>query len=66
MYVAKDQRSKLNIKSKSYIFLGYSEKEFVYRMWDILYKKVVRSRDIIFMEDKTIEDWKQLKSELFS
>mgnify|MGYP007009119613 FL=1 len=38
--------------------LGYLKDEFGYRLWDILDKKVVRSRDIVFMEDKMIEDWK--------
>ena len=48
-------------KSKPCIFLGYSEDEFGYRLWDLLDKKVVRSRDIVFMEENTIEDWKQQK-----
>ena len=61
MHVAKDQRSKLDSKSKPCIFLGYSEDEFGYKTWDLLDKKVIRSRDIIFMEDKTIEDSRQQK-----
>mgnify|MGYP000650934347 FL=1 len=56
MDMAKDQRSKLDNKSKPCIFMGYSEDEFDYRLWDLIDKKVVRSRDIVFMEDKTIED----------
>ena len=48
-------------KSKPCIFLGYSEDEFGYRLWDLLDKKVVQSRDILLMEDKTIQDWKQQK-----
>ena len=48
--------SKLDNKSKPCIFLGYSEDEFGYRLWDLLDKKVVRSCDIVFMEDKLIED----------
>ena len=40
---------------KSCIFLGYSEDEFGYRLWDLLDKKIVRSRDIMSMEDKRIE-----------
>ena len=50
---------KLDSKSKPCIFLGYSEDEFSCGLWDLLNKKVVRNRDIVFMEDKTIEDWKQ-------
>ena len=52
MHVAKDQRSKLNNKSKPCIFMGYSEDKFGYRLWDLVDKKMVRSRDIVFMEDK--------------
>ena len=63
MHVPKDQRSKLDNKSKACIFMGYSEDEFGYRLWDLVDKKVVRSRDVVFLEDKTIEDWKQQKSE---
>ena len=66
MDMAKDQRSKLDNKSKPCIFMGYSEDEFGYRLWDLVDKKVVRSRDIVFMEDKTIEDWKQHESKFFS
>ena len=66
MDVAKDQRSKLDSKSKPCIFMGYSEDEFGYRLWDLVDKKVVRSRDIVFMEDKTIEDWKQQESKHIS
>ena len=62
MHVAKDQRSKLNNKSKPCIFMGYSEDKFGYRLWDLVDKKVVRIRDIVFMEDKTIEDGKQQES----
>ena len=43
--------------------MGYSEYEFGYRLWDLVEKKVVRSRDVVFLEDKTIKDWKQQKSE---
>ena len=43
MHVTKDQRSKLDNKSKPRIFLGYSNDEFGYKLWDILDKKVVRS-----------------------
>ena len=45
MHVAKDQRSKLDSKSKPCIFLWYSKDEFRYRLWDILDKKVVRSQN---------------------
>ena len=62
MHVAKDLRSKLDRKSKPCTLLGYSEDEFGYRLWNLLDMKVVQSRDIVFMEDKRIEDWKQIKT----
>ena len=49
IHVAKDQRSKLDSKLKPCIFMGYSEDEFGHRPWDLVEKKVVRSRDIVFM-----------------
>ena len=33
VHVPKDQRSKLDDKAKSCIFLGYGHKEFGYRLW---------------------------------
>ena len=57
VHVAKDQRGKLDPKSRPCIFLGYCNEEFGYRLWDLAEKKVIRSRDIVFMEEKTIVDW---------
>ena len=59
IHVAKDQRLKLDNKSKPCIFMGYSEDEFGYRLWDLVDKKVVSFWDVFFLEDKTIEDRKQ-------
>ena len=36
--------------------MGYSEDEFGYGLWDLVDKKVVRSQDIVFLEDNTIEN----------
>ena len=36
------------------IFLGYRDGEFGYRLWNLEEKKVIRSCDIVFMEEKTI------------
>ena len=40
---------KLDPKSRQCIFLGDG-----YRLWNLTDKKVIKSRDIVFMEDKTI------------
>ena len=56
VHVPKDERSKLDAKKKQCIFIGYGLDEFGYRLYDPIEKKLVRSRDIIFMENQTIED----------
>ena len=55
VHVAKDRRGKLGSKSRPCIFLGYGDGEFGYRAWDLV-DQVFRSRDIVFMEDKTMTD----------
>ena len=44
-------RSKLDPKAKQCIFLGYGHEEFGYRLYDPIDKKVVRSRDVVFLVD---------------
>ena len=52
-----DQRGKLDPKSRQCIFLGYGDDEFGYQLSDLINKKVIRGRDIVFMEEKTIVIW---------
>ena len=59
VHVPRDERTKLDGKSKECIFLGYACEEFGYRLWDPVDKKIIRSRDVIFFEDQTIEDIKK-------
>ena len=33
------------------------ENKFGYQLWDLAKKKVTRSRDIVFTEEKAIIDW---------
>jgi hypothetical protein len=54
VHVPKDERSKLDSKSKECIFLGYGNEEFGYRLWDPVAKKIIRSRYVIFFEDQNI------------
>jgi hypothetical protein len=44
------------VKTRQCIFLGYGLDEFGYRLYDPVEKKLVRSRDVVFMEDQTIHD----------
>ena len=52
-HVPKDKRSKLDPKSIKCIFLGYGDSgEMGYRLWDPQPRKIVRSHDVVFHEDK--------------
>ena len=56
VHTPKDERSKLEIKSKQCIFLGYGYKDLDYKLYDPINKKVIKSRDVVFCKDQTIED----------
>ena len=56
VHVPRDKQSKLDRKTKQCIFLGYSNEEFGYRLWDSTTKKFIRNKDVVFFEDQTIED----------
>ena len=47
-HVPKKQKTKLDDKSVPCIFIGYGDEEFGYSLWDLVKKKVIRSRDVIF------------------
>ncbi|GJT89191.1 putative RNA-directed DNA polymerase [Tanacetum coccineum] len=46
VHIPKDKRSKLDVKGKPCVFLGYGQDEFGYRLYDPVQKKLVRSRDV--------------------
>ncbi|GJW39661.1 putative RNA-directed DNA polymerase [Tanacetum coccineum] len=56
MHIPKDERSKLDVKTKPCMFLGYGQDEFGYRLYDPVQKRLVRSRDVVFEEDQTLKD----------
>ena len=56
VHVPRDERAKLDDKAKPCIFMGYGREEFGYRLWDPIARKIVRSRDVIFLEEETSED----------
>ena len=43
VHIPRDERSKLDGKSKQCIFMGYSHEDFGYRLWDPASKKIIRS-----------------------
>ncbi|CAN0846213.1 Retrovirus-related Pol polyprotein from transposon TNT 1-94 [Linum grandiflorum] len=56
VHVPRDERAKLDDKAKPCIFMGYGREEFGYRLWDPIARKIIRSRDVIFLEAETSED----------
>ncbi|RDX84160.1 hypothetical protein CR513_34832, partial [Mucuna pruriens] len=52
----RDERSKLDMKTRQCTFIGYGHDKYSYKMYDPIEKKLVRSRDVQFMEDQTIKD----------
>jgi hypothetical protein len=50
IHIDKENRIKLEEKSKTCTFIGYSVNDFVYRLWDYENNKIIRSRDVIFNE----------------
>ena len=56
VHIPKDERSKLDVKAKQCIFLGYGHEEFGYRLLDQMSKRIVKSRDVVFIEDQLVDD----------
>ena len=56
VHIVNDRRGKLDPKNMPCIFLEYRKDEFRYRLWELAEKKIIWSRDIVFLEEKTIAD----------
>ncbi|KAL0440382.1 UNVERIFIED_CONTAM: Retrovirus-related Pol polyprotein from transposon TNT 1-94 [Sesamum latifolium] len=50
VHVPSDEKSKLDLKSKQCIFLGYKKAVKGYKFWDSIARKMVISRDAVFDE----------------
>jgi hypothetical protein len=46
------QRKKLDVKSIKCVFLGVSEESKAYRLYNPVTKKIIISRDVIFVENE--------------
>ena len=49
-HISKENRIKLEVKSKKCTFIGYGANDFGYRLYDYENHKIIRSRDVIFNE----------------
>ncbi|UYV67549.1 hypothetical protein LAZ67_5001172 [Cordylochernes scorpioides] len=56
VHIPKDNRKKLDKKSIRTFFVGYTETNKNYRMWDPIARKIIISRDVIFTEANTSEN----------
>ncbi|KAF2346915.1 hypothetical protein FHG87_022330 [Trinorchestia longiramus] len=54
VHVPKDEREKLNSKSKTCVLLGYGSGTKGYRLYDFNAKRVLLSRDVVFNESQFI------------
>lgn len=67
-HIPRQERKKLDAKSKEWIFVGYSQNPTAYRLRDPSNpKKLIESRDVIFLEDSfsnTDSTDKLIKSEI--
>ncbi|GKV38176.1 hypothetical protein SLEP1_g46114 [Rubroshorea leprosula] len=59
VHVPKEERAKLDAKTKQCVFLGYGDEEYGYRLWDLKNRKLMRTRDVVFIENETVEDSKK-------
>ena len=59
VHVPKEQRSKLDSKSTTCIFVGYGDVEFGYKLWNPKEKKIIRSRDVVFHKNENLVDFEK-------
>jgi hypothetical protein len=60
-HIDKENRTKLEAKSKKCTFIGYGLNDFGYFLWDYKNNKINRSRDVIFNEKVMYKDQLQGK-----
>jgi hypothetical protein len=62
-HIDKENRTKLEGKSRKCTFFGYGVNDFGYRLWDFENHKIIRSRDVIFNEQVMYKDQLQEKKQ---
>ena len=54
MHVPNGERQELDPKSRKGLFVGYPEGTKRYKLYDLIRKKFVKSRDVLFMKESSI------------
>lgn len=57
-HVPKEKRTKLDAKAIRCKFLGYSDQQKAYRLWNPITRKIIVSRDVDFNEHTILENFK--------
>jgi hypothetical protein len=63
VHIDKENRTKLEAKSKKCTFIGYNVNDFGYHLWDYENHKIIRSRDVVFNEKVMHKDELQGKKQ---
>ncbi|KAH9304747.1 hypothetical protein KI387_009151, partial [Taxus chinensis] len=56
VHVDKENRKKLDVKSKRCTFIGYGSGDFGFRFWDLKNSKIIRSHDVEWNEKRMYRD----------
>ena len=56
-HIDSENRTKLEARSKKFVFIGCGINEFGYSLWDFENHKIVRIRDVIFNEKVLYKNW---------
>ena len=56
VHIDKENRTKLEAKSKECTFIGYMVDDFGYRLWDYENHKIITSKDVVFNEKVIYKD----------
>ena len=63
VHVPNQRRSKLDDKTRKCVFLGVSDESKAWRLYDLVSKKIIVSKDVVFEEEESL-DWGRTEEEI--